>query len=96
MAYYELGEFDASDQALEALIEGHAHEAASFIAENYAWRGEIDPAFEWLGRAKREKQYMWGSLVFDPAFRNLHSDPRWAEFRARDGRSEEQIREIDI
>ena len=96
MAYYELGESEASDQALEALIEGHSHEAASFIAENFAWRGEIDPAFEWLGRAKREKQYMWGSLVFDPAFRNLHSDPRWAEFRARDGRSEEQIREIDI
>ena len=96
MAHYELGQFDASEQALEALIEGHAHEAASFIAENFAWRGEIDRAFEWLDRAKKEKQYMWGSLVFDPAFRNLHADPRWAEFRAQDGRSEEQIRKIEI
>ena len=96
MAYYELGQFEASEQALDALIEGHAHEAASFIAENFAWRGEIDRAFEWLDRAKKEKQYMWGSLVFDPAFSNLHSDPRWADFRAEDGRSEEQIREIDI
>ncbi len=96
MAYYELGQFEASDQALEALIEDHAHEAASFIAENFALRGDLDQAFEWLDRAKREKHYMWGSLVFDPAFRNLHGDPRWADFRAKDGRSEEQIREIDL
>jgi adenylate cyclase len=94
MAFYELGQFGASDQALEVLIEDHAHEAASFIAENFAWRGELDQAFEWLDRAKREKQYMWGSLVFDPAFSDLHADPRWADFRARDGRSAEQIREI--
>ena len=96
MAYYDLGQLEAAEEALEALIESHAHEAASFIAENYAWRGEIDQAFEWLERAKTEKQYMWGSLVFDPAFRNLHMDPRWADFRARDGRSEEQIRGIDF
>ena len=83
-------------RGLDAVIEGHAHEAASFIAENFAWRGEIDRAFEWLDRARNEKQYMWGSLVFDPAFRNLHADPRWAEFRAQDGRSEEQIRKIEI
>ncbi|MEJ2402159.1 MAG: hypothetical protein P8Y52_12310, partial [Xanthomonadales bacterium] len=96
MAHYELGQTEASEQALEALIDGHAHEAASFIAENFAWRGETDQAFEWLDRARNEKQYMWGSLVFDPAFRNLYADPRWAEFRAKDGRSEQQIREIDI
>ena len=28
--------------------------------------------------------------------RNLHADPRWAAFRAQDGRSEEQIRKIEI
>jgi tetratricopeptide (TPR) repeat protein len=96
MAYHDLGQHAAADQALNALIDGHADEAASFIAENYAWRGEIDLAFEWLNRAIEEKQYMWGSLVFDPAFRQLHGDPRWAAIRARDGRSEEQLQEIDF
>jgi hypothetical protein len=76
------------------LIEKYPDEAASFIAENYAWRGDLELAFEWLNRAIEENQYMWGSLVFDPAFKKLFADPRWREIRARDGRSEEQIREI--
>jgi hypothetical protein len=62
----------------------------------YAWRGEADPAFEWLNRALAEEQYMWGWLVFDPAFGKLHGDPRWADIRARDGRSEEQLQKIDF
>lgn len=96
MAYYDLGQQEASDRALNELIEKYPDEAASFIAENYAWRGDLDEAFEWLDRAIEEKQYIWGSLVFDPAFNKLHADPRWAEIRARDGRSESQLREIDF
>lgn len=94
MALYDLNRFEESDRTLYELIQKYPDEAASFIAENYAWRGDIDPAFEWLNRAMSEKQYMWGSLVFDPAFAKLHSDPRWADIRARDGRSEEQLQEI--
>jgi adenylate cyclase len=96
LAYYDLGRMEESDQVLNALIKGYANEAAAFIAENYAWRGDIDSAFEWLDRAIAEKQYMWGSLVFDPAFSKLHSDPRWQDIRARDGRSEEQLQKIDF
>ena len=54
------------------------------------------PVFDSVDRAIDEKQYMWGSLVFDPAFSNLHSDPRWEGIRARDGRSEEQLKKIDF
>jgi len=96
MAYFDLGQLEASNQALNELIEKYPDEAAAFIAENFAWRGEVDPAFEWLNRAMEEKQYMWGSLVFDPAFSKLHDDPRWADIRARDGRSEELIETIDF
>ncbi len=96
MAYHDLGQKQAADEALGTLKENHADEAASFIAENHAWRGETDKAFEWLDRAIDEKQYMWGSLVFDPAFRNLHDDPRWATIRERDGRSEEQLSKIEF
>ena len=96
MAYHDLGQAEESDTALSALKEGHADSAAAFIAEVHAWRGEIDSAFEWLDRAIDESQYMWGSLSFDPAFKNLHGDPRWQVFRTRMGRSEEQLKEINF
>jgi tetratricopeptide (TPR) repeat protein len=96
MAYHDLGQEQTSDEYLNLLKEKYADEAAAFIAENHAWRGEIDQAFEWLNRAIDEKQYMWGSLVFDPAFSNLHSDARWNEIRIRDGRSEEQLKKIEF
>lgn len=96
MALYDLGQREASDRALNELIEKHPDETAAFIAENYAWRGELDPAFMWLNRAIEEKQYRWGSLVFDPAFSKLHADPRWQDIRARDGRSREQLAKIEF
>jgi tetratricopeptide (TPR) repeat protein len=96
MAYHDLGQNEASDEALAALTDSYPDKAASYIAENHAWRGEIDSAFEWLDRAIDESQYMWGSLSFDPAFKNLHDDPRWQVFRTRVGRSEEQLKEIEF
>jgi tetratricopeptide (TPR) repeat protein len=96
MAHHDLGQAEESDTALSALKEGYADSAAAFIAEVHAWRGEIDSAFEWLDRAIDESQYMWGSLSFDPAFKNLHDDPRWQVFRTKVGRSEEQLKKIEF
>ena len=92
LAFHDLGQAGESDAALTALKEGYADSAAAFIAEVHAWRGEIDAAFEWLDRAFDESQYMWGSLIWDPAFKNLHADPRWEVFRTKEGRSEEQLK----
>jgi len=78
------------------LKKGYADSAAAFIAGVHAWRGEVDASFEWLDRAFDESQYMWGSMVFDPAFKNLHDDPRWEVFRTKEGRSEEQLNEIEF
>ena len=96
MAYYDLGQEETSEELLSKLTEDYADMAASFIAENHAWRGEIDQAFVWLNRAIDESQFMWGSLVFDPAFKNLHNDPRWNDIRSKLGRSEDQLKEIDF
>jgi TolB-like protein/cytochrome c-type biogenesis protein CcmH/NrfG len=96
MAYHDLRQAEASDMALNKLKETYADTAASFIAENHAWRGEIDFAFDWLDRAIEEGQFMWGSLVFDPGFQNLHTDPRWQDVRIRVGRSEEQLKKIEF
>ena len=64
MAYHDLGQAEASDMALSKLKETYADTAASFIAENYAWRGEIDLALDWLDRAIEEGQFMWGVTGF--------------------------------
>ena len=96
MAYHDLGQAEASDMSLRKLKETYADTAASYIAENYAWRGEIDLAFDWLDRAIEEGQFMWGSLVFDPGFKILHTDPRWQDIRIRVGRSEEQLKKIEF
>jgi adenylate cyclase len=94
LANFDLGQHEKANAALAKLAENYEGSAASFIAENYAWRGEADSAFEWLDRAIEQNQYMWGSMPFDPAFKNLHDDPRWADFQTRMGRSEEQLKKI--
>ncbi|MEE9158705.1 MAG: tetratricopeptide repeat protein [Gammaproteobacteria bacterium] len=96
MAYYDLGQAEASVAALAALKEGYADDAAAFIAEVHAWRGEVDASFEWLDRTIDESQFIRWSMFFDPAFKNLHADPRWEVFRTKVGRSEELLKEIQF
>jgi TolB-like protein/Flp pilus assembly protein TadD len=75
-----LGDAKASDAALQGLIECCAAEAAAQVAEVYAFRGEIDNAFDWLQRAYDNRD---GGIVFmlvNPLLANLHDDPRWEPF----------------
>jgi hypothetical protein len=77
MAEYSLGHTRESQQALEQLIARHAHEQAYQIAEACAWRGEKGPAFEWLGRAYRQKDGGVSLVKFAPMLKSLRSDPRF-------------------
>ena len=56
------------------------------IAEVYAFRGEIDTAFEWLERAYRQRDGgLPDFLKLDPLLANLHDDPRWPVFLEKMG-----------
>ncbi len=77
IAEHDLGNAQASQQALDALIAGHAQGYAYQIAEVHAWRGENDAAFEWLERACAQRDAGLQRLKYDPALRRLHSDPRY-------------------
>jgi len=80
MAQHSLGNAQASQQALDAVIAESAMGFAYQIAEVYAWRGEPDKAFEWLERAYAQND---GSLPFikaDPLMKSVQSDPRFAAF----------------
>lgn len=69
-----------SDAALAELTEGFADIAAVQIAEVHAYRGEKDQAFEWLERARQQRDPGLISTQIDPLFAKLHGDPRWQSF----------------
>ncbi len=81
-----------SDAALARLIEISADTAAYQIAEVYAYRGEKDRAFEWLDRARRQRDAGLGSVRFDPFFANLRGDSRWEVFLRAMGLADDQLK----
>jgi serine/threonine-protein kinase len=77
IAQHDLGHALESQQLLDELIAKHAHIAAYQIAGVYAWRGEKDPAFRWLERARAQRDGGLVILKVDPVLRKLRSDARW-------------------
>jgi tetratricopeptide (TPR) repeat protein len=74
---HALGDAEASDAALKELIEKYAAFAAYQVAEAFAFRGEIDHAFDWLEQAYDNRDSGLLSVLHDPLLANLHDDPRW-------------------
>jgi tetratricopeptide (TPR) repeat protein len=80
LAKHSLGDHEGSSAALAELIAKHADAGAYQIAVVHGWRGETDLAFEWLERARMQRDGGLGNLLLDPLLRSLHSDRRWLEF----------------
>ena len=85
LVHHALGHAAESDAALRELLQLDLGGSAYQLAQVYAYRGEIDLAFEWLDRAAATHD---SGLVFtrvDPLLAHLHADPRWGRFLARNG-----------
>jgi len=80
LIYMALGRTQESDGALRMLVKNYPKEAAYQIAEVYAVRGETDRAFEWLERARTQRDAGLSAIMGDPLLKNLHDDPRYAAF----------------
>lgn len=93
MANNDLGLQEASDEAIGALLAGHADASSYNIAMVFAWRGESDKAFDWLDRAISHGQSVYG-IKTDPFFRALTDDPRWDTMLERLGLTDAQV--VDI
>jgi tetratricopeptide (TPR) repeat protein len=78
MAEHTLGHPRESQAALDELIAKYAHDTAYQIAEVYAWRGEVDKAFEWLERAYVQHDGGLGLIKTDPVLKPLWTDARFA------------------
>src|SRR5213594_3337253 len=81
-----------SDAALNELIKNESELAAFQIAEAYGYRGDKDRAFEWLERARRQRDPGLGNLRKDPLLANLHADPRWNAFLHTMGLADDQLK----
>ena len=80
VAYHPLGRETDSDAALAGLIAKHSDESAFQIAEVYAYRGQLDKAFEWLNRAYDERDPGVPEIKTDPLLENLRHDRRYLVF----------------
>ena len=79
LAYHGLGRQQDSDAALSRLIAQHSNDAAYQIAQVYAYRGQVDEAFHWLGRAyaQHDEGLLW--FKTDLKLKALRNDPRYAQ-----------------
>ena len=62
------------------------------IAEAYAYRNDKDKAFEWLERARRQRDAGLPGLRADTLLPNLHNDPRWDAFLRTMGLADDQLK----
>jgi len=77
---HTLGHAKASQAALDELIKSLPNEAASQIAEVYAWRGEKDNAFAWLNRAYAQRDGGISDVKSNPLLASVRTDPRFQAF----------------
>jgi TolB-like protein/Tfp pilus assembly protein PilF len=81
-----------SDAALAELIAKFGETAAYQIAEAYGYRNDKDRAFEWLERARRQRDAGLPVLRSDTLLPNLHDDPRWDAFLRTMGLADDQLK----
>jgi tetratricopeptide (TPR) repeat protein len=85
--FHTMGRKADSDRALAALLT-EGDQWAFQVASVYAWRGEIDQAFEMLEKAYRLRDTGIPLTKVHPLLRNLHGDPRWPGLLKKIGLSE--------
>ncbi|MDX1459669.1 MAG: hypothetical protein R3348_01265, partial [Xanthomonadales bacterium] len=96
MAYHDLGDPQASDQALAELNEKFADNWSYYIAGGLAYRGESDRAFEMLEQALAQGSQGLSYIPSDPMFDNLRTDPRWTPLLEKMGKSPAQLQAIEF
>jgi TolB-like protein/Tfp pilus assembly protein PilF len=81
-----------SDAALAELIATAGETGANQIAAVYGYRNDKDHAFQWLERARRQRDAGLQFLRADTLLSNLHDDPRWDAFLRKIGLADDQLK----
>jgi TolB-like protein len=80
VAYHALHRDPDADAALARLKAENGSDSAFFVAEVYAFRGQKDPAFEWLERAFVQRDNDLYDIKGAWLLKNLEGDPRYKAF----------------
>jgi adenylate cyclase len=81
-----------SDAALAELSAKFGETAAYQVAEIYAYRNNRDRAFDWLERARQQRDAGLPALRSDNLLSSLHGDPRWDAFLRKMGLADAQLK----
>ena len=92
LAHFALGAKRESDAALAELKKDFARGCPYQIAEVYAYRNELDGAFEWLDQAWQFGDPGLGWIRVAPLICNVRKDPRWPGLLKKVGLSDEQLK----
>ena len=74
-----------SDVALAELTKKFQQDTPYVVATVYAYRGEVDPAFQWLERALQQRDPTLASIKSDPLFQKIKSDARYSALLQKAG-----------
>ncbi len=77
LALDSLGRHDEAAEATLAFSERYGNVWTYQVAVMYAHRNEADAAFEWLNKARKERDSGMILLFADPFLANIREDPRW-------------------
>jgi TolB-like protein/Tfp pilus assembly protein PilF len=85
LVYFAMHRQAESNAALAELTAKFQKDSPYVVATVYAYRGEVDAAFQWLNRALTERDATFTSIKSDPLFRKIESDPRYAALLKKAG-----------
>jgi len=71
---------ERADRLMDKFVNDWGHDSWPNIAHVYAFRNEKDQAFDWLEQSYEVRDPSLFSWLSNPAFENLHGDPRWNAF----------------
>ena len=94
MSSYAQGDVMRSNQLLDDLVQSYGDRIAYYLAQIMAFRMEPSEAFEWLYKARSADDRALASIINEPLFSNLHSDPSWSPFLESIGKSPKQLAAI--
>ena len=80
VVYWALGRRAESDAALTRLIRNWSAGASGNVPDMYAYRGQIDEAFQWFDRAYEQRDVNLLYIRYNPLLKNLRGDPRYHTF----------------
>ena len=95
LANFALGNTEAADEALSVFVDEVGEEWPGEVAQVFAYRNEVDAAFNWLD-SDLAQSGNWAQSRMIPLFHNLSTDPRWAAFLEQIGVSDQQLAEIEF